>query len=66
MRADTVLSLALLAAAKSASGARILQGNDDGWAELYVRSFNDALNSAGHDVVLSAPAENKSGTSESG
>lgn len=42
--------------------ARILQSNDDGWAELYLRSFNDALNAAGHDVVLSAPAENKSGT----
>lgn len=46
----------------SAQGARILQSNDDGWAELYVRSFHDALNEAGHDVVLSAPAENMSGT----
>ncbi|CAJ2510960.1 Uu.00g065850.m01.CDS01 [Anthostomella pinea] len=45
-------------------GARILQSNDDGGAELYIRSFNDALNKAGHDVVLSAPAENKSGTGE--
>ena len=45
-------------------GARILQSNDDGWAELYVRSFNDALNAAGHDVVLSCPADNKSGSSE--
>lgn len=41
---------------------RIVQGNDDGWAELYTRSFNDALRSSGHDVVLSAPAENQSGT----
>ncbi|KAI1506276.1 survival protein sure-like phosphatase/nucleotidase [Biscogniauxia marginata] len=48
-----------------AHGARILQSNDDGWAELFVRSFNDALNEAGHDVVLSAPAENKSGSGSS-
>lgn len=44
-------------------GIRIIQSNDDGWAELYVRSFHNALNAAGHDVVLSAPAENKSGSS---
>ncbi|KAK3374570.1 survival protein sure-like phosphatase/nucleotidase [Podospora didyma] len=46
-----------------AQAIRIIQSNDDGWAELYVRSFHDALNAAGHDVVLSAPAENKSGSS---
>ncbi|KAK4209923.1 5'/3'-nucleotidase sure [Rhypophila decipiens] len=46
-----------------AQGIRIIQSNDDGWAELYVRSFHDFLLAAGHDVVLSAPAENKSGTS---
>jgi hypothetical protein len=49
----------------STQGVRIIQSNDDGWAELYVRSLNDALNAAGHQVVLSAPAENKSGTSTS-
>ncbi|KAI2473352.1 sure-like protein [Annulohypoxylon bovei var. microspora] len=48
-----------------AHGIRILQSNDDGWAELYIRSLNDALNQAGHDVVLSAPAENKSGSGSS-
>ena len=62
MRFASGICLAALAA-QTASGARILQSNDDGWAELYVRSFNDALNAAGHDVVLSCPAENKSGTS---
>ncbi|KAK3994319.1 survival protein sure-like phosphatase/nucleotidase [Cladorrhinum sp. PSN332] len=55
--------VALLPAA--AQGIRIVHSNDDGWAELYTRSFNDALVAAGHDVVLSAPAENKSGTSSS-
>ncbi|EHK42007.1 uncharacterized protein TrAtP1_011675 [Trichoderma atroviride] len=48
-----------------AQAARIVQSNDDGWAELYLRSFNDALNEAGHDVVLSAPADNQSGTGSS-
>ncbi|KAI9149504.1 Acid phosphatase [Paramyrothecium foliicola] len=42
---------------------RIVQSNDDGWAELYLRSFNDALRASGHNVVVSAPADNKSGTS---
>lgn len=55
------LLLALLPAL-GAHGIRIIQSNDDGWAELYVRSFHDALLASGHDVVLSAPAENKSGS----
>ncbi|KAH9883496.1 sure-like protein [Xylariomycetidae sp. FL2044] len=63
MRAQVLLST--LSALGCAQGARILQSNDDGWAELYIRSANEALNAAGHDVVLSAPAENKSGSSSS-
>lgn len=58
--AALVTSLAVL----GANGARILQSNDDGWAELYIRSLHEALNNAGHDVVLPAPAENKSGSGE--
>jgi len=50
-------------AALGVEGVRIIQSNDDGWAESYIRTLNDALIKAGHDVVLSAPAENKSGTS---
>ncbi|GME32141.1 Survival protein SurE-like phosphatase/nucleotidase [Neofusicoccum parvum] len=42
---------------------RIIQGNDDGWAEKNIRLMNDVLNAAGHNVVLSAPAENQSGRS---
>jgi 5'/3'-nucleotidase SurE len=53
--------LAAIIPALVAQAARIVQSNDDGWAELYLRSFNDALNEAGHDVVLSAPADNQSG-----
>ncbi|RBR18576.1 uncharacterized protein FIESC28_06031 [Fusarium coffeatum] len=55
------VSIAILPLAVQA--VRIVQSNDDGWAESYVRTFNDALNNAGYDVVLSAPAENKSGSS---
>ncbi|KAK5993837.1 Acid phosphatase [Cladobotryum mycophilum] len=56
---------AILLQALAAQAVRIVQSNDDGWAELYIRSFNDALNAAGHDVVLSGPAENKSGAGSS-
>ncbi|KAL7917652.1 survival protein sure-like phosphatase/nucleotidase [Trichoderma austrokoningii] len=62
MKASTYLAAILPALAQA---ARIVQSNDDGWAELYLRSFNDALNEAGHDVVLSAPADNQSGTGSS-
>jgi hypothetical protein len=55
--------LALLPAL-GAHGIRIIQSNDDGWAEQYLRSFHNALVDSDHDVVLSAPAENKSGTSK--
>ncbi|KAI5918977.1 survival protein sure-like phosphatase/nucleotidase [Camillea tinctor] len=59
------LLLAALLPALGAHGVRILQSNDDGWAEQSIRSLNDALNKAGYDVILSAPAENGSGTGSS-
>ena len=40
----------------------IVLSNDDGWAEINIRSFYNALTQAGDSVVLSAPAENESGT----
>ncbi|KAL2189286.1 survival protein sure-likephosphatase/nucleotidase-like protein [Thermothelomyces heterothallicus CBS 203.75] len=55
-------ALVALLPALGAQGIRIIQSNDDGWAEQYARSFHDALIAAGHDAVLSAPAENKSGS----
>lgn len=55
------LSVALLQAL-GVQAIRIVQSNDDGWAESYARTFYDALTASGHSVVLSAPAENKSGT----
>lgn len=50
--------LALLA--PSVQAARILLTNDDGWAELSIRAFYDALTLAGHDVLLVAPASDRS------
>lgn len=47
-----------------ASGANILLSNDDGWAQLNIRTFYSALTAAGNSVVVSAPADNKSGTGE--
>lgn len=42
---------------------RIIQSNDDGWAEMYLRTFHDTLIDAGHDAVVSAPADNESARS---
>lgn len=58
MRPGVLLAAAL---ALPAHGIRVVQSNDDGWAELYIRTLNSALLSAGHAVVLSAPAEDRSG-----
>lgn len=46
----------------AAAAANIVLSNDDGWAEKNIRVFYDALTNAGANVVLSAPADNKSGT----
>lgn len=58
----SALSLALL---PLASAINIILSNDDGWAEINVRTFYSALKSSGHSVVVSAPAENQSGTGTS-
>ncbi|PHH74159.1 hypothetical protein CDD82_5085 [Ophiocordyceps australis] len=54
---------ALMALVSTSIAANIIQSNDDGWAELYLRTLNTALVASSHRVLLSAPAENKSGTS---
>jgi len=45
-------------------GDNIILANDDGWAELNIRTFFNVLSAPpfSHNVVLSAPAENESGT----
>jgi 5'/3'-nucleotidase SurE len=40
----------------------IVTSNDDGWAEANIRELYDVLSGSGHNVVVSAPAENQSGT----
>lgn len=57
-----VKNVCLLAlAAGGSQGIRIIQSNDDGWAEMNLRAFHDVLIQAGHDAVISSPAENESG-----
>lgn len=46
----------------AAQAANIILSNDDGWAEKNIRVFYDSLTAAGENVVISAPADNKSGT----
>ncbi|KAL4748926.1 hypothetical protein BDW72DRAFT_205247 [Aspergillus terricola var. indicus] len=63
MRSTQALALALaLAPVPLASAINIVSSNDDGWAEINIRQLFSTLTSAGHSVVLSAPAENKSGS----
>ena len=62
MRAKFLATLAgSFALAKSSLAINIISSNDDGWAEVNIRSFFDSLSDAGHSVVVSAPAENQSG-----
>ncbi|KAJ5101255.1 Survival protein SurE-like phosphatase/nucleotidase [Penicillium alfredii] len=56
---------ASLALAASARAINIVSSNDDGWAEANIRALFNSLVEAGHSVVVSAPAENQSGTGSS-
>ncbi|TKX24131.1 acid phosphatase-like protein 1 [Elsinoe australis] len=59
-------STALIAALPlAANAANLVLSNDDGWAEKNTRTFYNALTAAGENVVLSAPAENQSGSGSS-
>ncbi|KAF2147621.1 sure-like protein [Myriangium duriaei CBS 260.36] len=42
--------------------ANLVLSNDDGWAELNIRTFFNTLTASGHKVILSAPADNMSRT----
>ncbi|KAE8378999.1 survival protein sure-like phosphatase/nucleotidase [Aspergillus bertholletiae] len=54
--------LAVVVLPLAAQAVNIISSNDDGWAEKNIRTLYDSLTAAGHSVVISAPAENKSGT----
>lgn len=59
-----IKSSSLLAlAATTTSALNIIQSNDDGWAEMYLRTFHSALIDAGYDALVSAPADNESARS---
>ncbi|KAL8690578.1 MAG: hypothetical protein Q9218_004012 [Villophora microphyllina] len=59
------LTLALGSLPALAQCANIVLSNDDGWAEINIRAFYNDLTRAGNSVILSAPAENESGTGSS-
>ncbi|KAF9449013.1 survival protein sure-like phosphatase/nucleotidase [Macrolepiota fuliginosa MF-IS2] len=59
-------SVGILALASLVSAAqKILLTNDDGWAVAQIRDEYNQLKAAGYEVILSAPAVNKSGTGSS-
>lgn len=47
------------------SQIKILQGNDDGWAEANIRAAHKVFTQAGYQSLISAPTENKSGSGSS-
>ncbi|KAJ5618480.1 acid phosphatase precursor [Penicillium herquei] len=63
MRLNTGTAIAAsLLLASPINAINIISSNDDGWAEVNIRALYDALNAAGHTTVVSAPAEDESGT----
>lgn len=62
MRFNQAAVLASLSLAGPAHAINIIASNDDGWAEVNIRALYESLTSAGHVTVVSAPAQNESGT----
>ncbi|KAF2668020.1 acid phosphatase precursor [Microthyrium microscopicum] len=56
------LRLLFLFAPALSSAVSIVLSNDDGWAEKNIRVFYDALVASGQNVLISAPAIDRSGT----
>ncbi|KAG6837747.1 hypothetical protein H0H93_001673 [Arthromyces matolae] len=52
-------------ALENGKATKVVLTNDDGWAIANIRAEYAALKAAGYKVVLSAPAENQSGTASS-
>lgn len=59
------IPLSVVLAPLAAQAVNIVLSNDDGWAEKNIRVFYDTLTSAGESVIISAPADNRSGTGSS-
>ena len=49
----------------TAKAVNVVVSNDDGWAEINIREFYYSLVNAGFSAIISAPAENESGTGSS-
>ena len=62
MHSSLFLPISLLFFA--ANAANIILTNDDGWAEINIRTLYQSLTAAGNSVVISAPALDKSGSSK--
>ncbi|THV02675.1 acid phosphatase [Dendrothele bispora CBS 962.96] len=56
------VTLAILYLTLSTKGQNIVLTNDDGWATAMIRAQFSSLEDAGYEVILSAPAENQSGS----
>ena len=56
--------VALACCVTAIHAANIVMSNDDGWAEINVRTFYDTITAAGNSAFISSPAENESGTGE--
>jgi 5'/3'-nucleotidase SurE len=67
MRTSALLqaSLFALATTSTTKATNIVLTNDDGWATAQIRAQYEALKAAGFPTILSAPAENQSGTGSS-
>lgn len=59
------LLVVYLLSALSVNALNVVLSNDDGWAEINIRLFYDSLTAAGDSVIISAPADNESGTGSS-
>ncbi|KAJ5885533.1 hypothetical protein N7495_010043 [Penicillium taxi] len=65
MHIGTVIALSASILLTPVHGINIISSNDDGWAEVNIRALFQSLVDAGHSTVVSAPAENESGTGSS-
>ncbi|KAF4612309.1 hypothetical protein D9613_003709 [Agrocybe pediades] len=65
MRSFAILLAFSFLATSGVLGQKVVLTNDDGWAVAQIRAEYAALKSAGFDVILSAPAVDKSGTGSS-
>jgi 5'/3'-nucleotidase SurE len=56
------LKFVLLLAPTVANALNVVLSNDDGWAEKNIRVLYDSLDASGLNVLISAPAVDRSGT----